>query len=249
MATQRPTDPASRLRLARESRGLSYRQIADATKLSARVVEALETNRISVLPAGIYRRAIVRAVATEVGLDPEKLLADYVIAFPNELSQPEPSHIVESPAPAARSWPRALAALGLVIPVIGGLGYFLWPQRAVTPTLPLLPSRPLATRSAEVIPAGGFGDLEPRPLTVTLTISSRCHLRVLADGRELFQRMVEAGERVPIELGDEIVLSGDNATAVQFSINGRAGRQLGQPGDALSVRIGRDDYESFLARY
>jgi hypothetical protein len=44
-------------------------------------------------------------------------------------------------------------------------------------------------------------------------------------------------------------MTGDNASAVQFSINGRAGRQLGQPGDTLSVRIGRDDYETFLSRY
>ncbi len=250
MATQRPTDPASRLRLARESRGFSYRQIADATKLSARVVEGLETNRLSLLPPGIYRRAIIRTVAIEVGLDPEKLLAEYVAAFPKELSQPEPSPVVESVTPPLRTWPRAVAALTVVIPMLGGLGYFLWSQRSTGPApLPPLPSRPLNSRSAEVVPAGGFGDLEPRPLTLNLTISSHCHLRVVADGRELLDRTVEAGERLPIELGDEVVLSGDNASAVQFSINGRAGRQLGRPGDALSVRIGRDNYETFLARY
>jgi cytoskeletal protein RodZ len=250
VATQRPTDPASRLRLARESRGLSYRQIADATKLSARVVEALETNRISTLPAGIYRRAIVRAVAVEVGLDPEQLLDEYVAAFPNELPQPPPSHIVPAVTPAMRMWPRSLAMLAAFIPILGALGYFIWPERAAVPApLQPLPSRPLVARSSEVVPAGGFGDSEPRPLTVTLTISTRCHLRVLSDGRELIERTVSGGERVKIELGDEIILSGDNAAAVQFSINGRAGRQLGQPGEALSVRIGRDDYETFLARY
>jgi transcriptional regulator with XRE-family HTH domain len=251
VATQPPTDPASRLRLARESRGLSYRQIADATKLSARVVEALETGRFSVLPGGIYRRAIIRAVATEVGLDPERLLAEFATAFPNELPSPELPHLVEGATPAFRTWPRVLMMLGIVVPVVGGLGYLLWPQSRSVPLAPL-PSKSLSSRSAEVIPAGGFGELaaaEPRVLTITLTISSRCHLRIVSDGRELLGRLVEAGESIPIELGDEIVLTGDNASAVQFSINGRAGRQLGQPGDALSVRIGRDDYETFLARY
>jgi hypothetical protein len=60
---------------------------------------------------------------------------------------------------------------------------------------------------------------------------------------------MEPGETVPIELGDELLLFGDNASAVQFSINGQAGRLLGQPGDALSTRIGRDDYQDFLVRY
>ena len=54
---------------------------------------------------------------------------------------------------------------------------------------------------------------------------------------------------MPIELGDELLLLGDNASAVQFSINGQAGRLLGEPGDVLSARIGRDDYQDFLVRY
>jgi len=40
--TERPLAAATRLREAREARGLSHRQIADATKLSVRVIRALE---------------------------------------------------------------------------------------------------------------------------------------------------------------------------------------------------------------
>jgi hypothetical protein len=105
-----------------------------------------------------------------------------------------------------------------------------------------------------VVPVGGFGDTpatETRrvPVVVTLTISSRCHLRVVADGTEILSRNVEQGETLPLELGDELLLFGDNASAVQFSINGQAGRLLGSAGDALSVRIGRDDYQDFLVRH
>ena len=87
------------------------------------------------------------------------------------------------------------------------------------------------------------------PVVVTLTISSRCQLRVVADGNEILGRTMEPGETVPIELGSELLLLGDNAAAVQFSINGQAGRLLGEPGDILSARIGRDDYQDFLVRY
>jgi hypothetical protein len=87
------------------------------------------------------------------------------------------------------------------------------------------------------------------PVVVTLTISSRCELRVVADGNEILGRVMEPGETVPIELGGEILLLGDDAAAVQFSINGQAGRLLGEPGDVLSARIGRDDYQEFLVRY
>src|SRR3954463_1570767 len=75
----------SKLRQARERRGVSLRQIANATKISVAALEALERNDISRLPGGIFSRAFVRSYAVEVGLDPEKTIAHFVAAFPNEL--------------------------------------------------------------------------------------------------------------------------------------------------------------------
>ena len=68
MADHRLLDPAARLRLAREQKGLSPRQVAEATKLSVRAIEMLERDCLSGLPAGIYRRSIIRAIARDVRL-------------------------------------------------------------------------------------------------------------------------------------------------------------------------------------
>src|SRR5471030_1957003 len=73
-----------RLRDARERRGVSVRQIADATKISVGVLEALERNYISKLPGGIFGRAFVRSYAIEVGLDPEATIQDFIAQFPND---------------------------------------------------------------------------------------------------------------------------------------------------------------------
>jgi len=119
---------------------------------------------------------------------------------------------------------------------------------------PITQERRIEPMRAEIVPVGGFKETpatasRPVPVVVTLTISSRCQLRIVADGNEILGRTMEQGETVPIELGDELLLLGDNASAVQFSINGQAGRLLGEPGDVLSTRIGRDDYQDFLIRY
>ena len=74
----------ARLRDARERRGVSLRQIADATKISVAVLEALERNDISKLPGGIFGRAFVRNYAIEVGLDPEATIVDFITQFPND---------------------------------------------------------------------------------------------------------------------------------------------------------------------
>jgi len=245
---QRPLDPATRLRLAREAKGLSCRQLAEATKLSVRTIEALEGDRVSQLPQGIYRRAIVRAVAGEVGLNPDQLLRDFTAAHPDDMPLPVSATVILSPEPS-RPLQNALAWAGALLPLLAGVAYFGWPAVRASEVPAMVEPVP---QRAEVLPAGGFAPAAaplPRPVVVTLTMSSRCQLRVVADGRDVLARMVEQGETLRLELGDELWLLGDNASAVQFSVNGQAGRQLGAPGDVLSVRIGRDDYEDLLVRY
>mgnify|MGYP001213519739 FL=1 len=221
--------------------------------MSVRAIEQLESGRIAELPEGIYRRSIVRAVAREVGLNPDQLLAECTTQHPDDLSTPVAATAVVASKPIS-SFQKALAFVSAMLPMAAAVLYFALPtQRAPVSVMPPSTSEQRAEPiRAEVLPVGGLIEtalITPRPVIVTLTISSRCQLRVVADGTEILGRVMVPGETVPIELGDELLLLGDNASAVQFSINGQAGRQLGEPGDVLSARIGRDDYQDFLVRY
>src|SRR2546421_8570937 len=73
-----------KLRDARERRGVSLRQIANATKIAMSALEALERNDISRLPGGIFSRAFVRSYAIEVGLDPDATIQDFIAQFPHD---------------------------------------------------------------------------------------------------------------------------------------------------------------------
>ena len=98
MAPSHPLDPGARLKLAREAKGVSTRQVAESTKLSVRAIEALESGRVSALPEGIYRRSIIRLLATEVGLNPDQLLREFSVAHPVDLPAPSgPCAVVEVP--------------------------------------------------------------------------------------------------------------------------------------------------------
>ena len=257
VAGHRTLDPAARLREAREAKGLSHRQLAEATKLSVRVIELLERDRVAELPDGIYRRSIIRAVAREVGLNPEQILNEFIAAHPGDLAAASAAAIVESKPTS--SFQRALAVVSAILPMAAGILYFALPADrapvAVLPPSSIEQRQPEPIRhTAEVMAIGGFAPVSlpesrPVPVVVTLTISARCQLRVVADGIEIVARVMQPGETLPIELGSELLLVGDNASAVQFSINGQAGRLLGEPGDVLSARIGRDDYQDFLVKY
>jgi len=74
-------DLGAQLKRARDERGMSLSEIASRTKISVTALEALERNDLSKLPGGIFGRAFVRAYAGELGLDPDKTVADFHVAL------------------------------------------------------------------------------------------------------------------------------------------------------------------------
>ena len=51
------------LKRERELRDISLREIADATKIHIRYLEALEANRFDSLPGGVFNKGFIRAYA------------------------------------------------------------------------------------------------------------------------------------------------------------------------------------------
>jgi cytoskeleton protein RodZ len=67
------------LRRERELREISLIEVAEATKISTRFLEALERNDFSSLPGGLYNRGIVRAYSQFIGADPEAMVNAYLL--------------------------------------------------------------------------------------------------------------------------------------------------------------------------
>ena len=64
----------SRIRQARERRRLTIRDIANTTKISTVALNAIEHDDLARLPGGMFRRAYVRTLAIELGLDADELM-------------------------------------------------------------------------------------------------------------------------------------------------------------------------------
>ena len=122
IAEQVKPDFGMKMKRQREERGVSLRQIADATKISIGALEALERNDISRLPGGIFSRAFVRSYALEIGLDSEQTVRDFLVQFPHDSVTAGSPH-----APEERGVPRtrfggstmAIAAFVAISVIIG----------------------------------------------------------------------------------------------------------------------------------
>jgi cytoskeletal protein RodZ len=70
-----------KLRKQREQRGIALEAISSTTKISTRMLRALEEENFSQLPGGVFNKGFVRAYARHVGIDEEEAIADYLEAL------------------------------------------------------------------------------------------------------------------------------------------------------------------------
>jgi cytoskeleton protein RodZ len=65
------------LRESRQRRGLGLEEMARATRVAARYLEALETDDFAALPAPVFTKGFIRAYCQTLGLDPDDALTRY----------------------------------------------------------------------------------------------------------------------------------------------------------------------------
>ena len=70
-----------RLKREREKRKITLEEIANATKISAHKLRALEEEQFDKLPGGVFNKGFVRAYARHVGLSEDQTVNEYNEAF------------------------------------------------------------------------------------------------------------------------------------------------------------------------
>ncbi len=93
-----------KLRKQRERQGITLDDISSTTKISTRMLRALEDEHFDQLPGGVFNKGFVRAYARQIGLDEQEAVADYLAAT----QIPQPSTPLDFRAPAGK--PAAITA-------------------------------------------------------------------------------------------------------------------------------------------
>jgi cytoskeletal protein RodZ len=260
------TDFGGKLRLARERRGISVREIAARTKISIAALEALERNDVSKLPGGIFSRAFVRSYAHEVGLDPDETVREFLARFQGAPAETVPAPAVASEADSDFDVQQRIAGvvlkLALIsVPLVGLVMYFtLRPppvpvprpvetseaEPAAVPTTGLQPAQ--IARSSGPQPAPTPAGVAPAPKTMTLELhpTGDCWIQLTVDGQPVVSRLMVAGDKEVRQVRDIAVIQVGDAGTFAFSIDGRSGKRLGQSGQVRTARITRDTVAQYL---
>ena len=254
------TDFGGKLRQARERRGVSLRQIAANTKISAAALEALERNDVSRLPGGIFSRAFVRSYAIEVGLDPDETVKEFLERFQAE---PPPSAVPvavpeeESAFESQRRMASVLLILVVVSLAIGAVILYLQFRPSAEPEAAGV-SAHAAAPAAAATPSPAAAEppavVEPPPASAAQKDTFRleihptgaCWIQLTVDGEVRLSRIVQPGERLAHNVRSTAVVEIGDAAAFAYSIDGREGRSLGGDGQVRTARITKETLADYL---
>lgn len=123
------------LRLAREARGVTLRQISDQTRISIRYLEAIESDDYKRLPGGIFNRSFIKAYAKQIGYDEKEAVEGYLRTAreqgePEEVSTtPYKSHVYTDGGTRSPLITLLLTILILAILSLGVYAALHWYQR------------------------------------------------------------------------------------------------------------------------
>ena len=243
------------LRRERLRQGLDLQKLSDITKISIRMLQAMETGDLSRLPGGVFTRSFFKQYASALGLD-----SVYVDSELRELS-PDPVVVLQESnfRPRESFEPRSnsltAASLWVVLALIGcGSVYYFTknyqPSNHVKPaesaaSKPQPQATPVETQAASVktaetpapaptVPALGSGSLQ-----VVLNASETSWVSVSVDGKVVFSGILQPNDRREINAEEKVKVIAGNAGGLDISLNGKSIDAIGPKGQVRTVELTR----------
>lgn len=246
---------SEKLRRERELRGISLKQISEDTKIGVRFLEALEEDRLELIPGEFYRRSYLRAYARYLGLDEDRALNAY--SYSRNDGRAEDEDVEER----EEAWPFGRLAVGLLVVTVAAGFLLLRSRTSGTEDLPPSSAAPSVT-SAEArvdtppsveapppvdvspsveVPASDLAPSTPStpsldvsdpsaPLRLVVAVNEPCWLEIEADGVVVATGLKEEGFRQSLAAQNEVRLWLGNAGGVALWVNERRAKPLGADG-------------------
>jgi cytoskeletal protein RodZ len=246
------------LRREREMRGVSLDEISAATRISTRFLEAIEKDQWDQLPGGVFNRGFIRSIARFLGLDEDSLVAEYALGNSNG-AQAHATAATAHPTRMPRNWrPAATAVVAIALILVGGIfglhryggQAFGWIQarylaaRQGNHGAPQegwqLPQGPRAPKAASNTGSAAAGDPTPL-LTLKLQANKRADVKVLADGKIVFDGAVQPGDSRQFDAQNMFEIKTNESSALTLDLNGQSLPPMGTPGQSGSVTLTRHD--------
>jgi cytoskeletal protein RodZ len=260
------------LRLAREARGISLKEISEQTRISTQYLEAIEKDEYKKLPGGIFNRSFVKAYARSVGFDENEAIEAYK-RIVNEQSdvidevQVTPHKYQVLSYDNTRS-PLVTALLTGIVLVILSLGIYAalhWYLKRTDPTRSSNQQTNQTTNQTNTTPpqnnsttpnTNNVNTTVPPPVDtnafiIQLKAKEDVWVKTINDDEKnaSFQNIIPEGQVQELKPQQQvkIVISRDKVNALEVTVNGRAVNvQYQTEAKGAVAIITKDNYQQML---
>lgn len=243
------------LRREREIRGISLKEIADATKISKRFLDALERNDHRTLPAPVFTRGFVREYSRYVGLNAEEMVNRYNFASANDDRIEKPPQVEKYPQtpvrdispkpPRKRGIPpvyaridRNLVAAVFIAAALAGVAWWAVQHRRADAEGTAEPVASVATAPAPapIIPPKPVVD--DSTLRLVVEVIDNAWVVLEADGKTVVNDEMIRGQHRTFEANEAFRFRNiGNAAGLKLTLNGAVIPPLGADGEVIRNRI------------
>jgi len=208
------------LRRERDLRGVSLVEISQATKIGARMLDAIETERFDRLPGGVFNSAFVRQYARYLGLDEDRVVTEFLTACGNcqeqETQQRDAASAAlrqmvttEMPQDGGHRLPLIIAACLLLAVALAAGGWRIWQGSSGDALKP-----PRHSSKPSAVPASSF----PEHPAETSPAASPSQTPIGGTAQDVQTNAVPA-EKAPA--GVNLELQATDRCTIHVSVDGR----------------------------
>jgi cytoskeleton protein RodZ len=260
------TSFGEQLRLAREARGITLREISEQTRISTRYLEAIESDDYKRLPGGIFNKSFIKAYAKYIGFDEKEALEAYARTAREQGTSPD--DVVSTPYQPrvytdgnSRS-PLVTLLLTILILGIISLGVYAamhWYQRredASTAEGSTPPAQSTGQQQAQNAPVNSTAAPSTTAAPGATNTAGSFTVQIKAKGESVWTKArVDEGDSVEAMLGAEetkefnpsqklsLLVYPSKVKALEISINNRPARVTPEPRRGLAeIVITKDNY-------
>lgn len=233
----------SRLRDVRERQVLSLREVSERTRISPRLLAAIEEADAKTLPESVYLKGLLKRYADALGLKGSEWAAEFPLG--NILAGITPSW---QSIPTSRNRSLHLYCLYVLTLMVGISSLSHLSQRS-----PLQANDPNAEQAVAIAELPETASpvttklpkttspliVQPsrlaKPVVVDVTLKDNCWIRIVADGKTTFEGTLQKGDRRTWEANEELVIRAGNAGGVEIAFNEQQAEPLGKLGQVETV--------------
>jgi len=242
------------LKRERELRGISLKDISKSSKISLRLLEALEEDRLDLLPGKFFIKAIICTYAKFIGLEEDSILNKYYEAsFLEEQSQ-EPKSKKRKTRPLFPKNIKKLAGflmLTIFFLILFYVIYLIFLKKETSPLaeeLTILTQTPVDKTFSLPVYEHSVGSIpEEKKLNLEIYFLEETWLQVYIDGELKLDGLKQPGEKVTIEALEEFLIHLGNAGGISYTLNNKEGKPIGSSGVVVrNLRITKENYMQYL---